>query len=102
MNWSTSDVSDAGRAIDFGDSRTAAGIVGGGVLLVFLGRVFGSSLLRATGVLTAIAGAGLFARLRFEERANRIKEAASHIREELDDLDPVAKAQVVADLAREQ
>ena len=42
------------------------------------------------------------ARERMAERNRRIEQAADHIRAELDDLDPVARAQVLADMAHEQ
>ena len=51
-------------------------------------------------ILNRAPGGGFHARRRLTERSKRIEEAASHIRSELDDLDPVAKAQVIADLTQ--
>jgi hypothetical protein len=87
--------------LDLSESQGAL-VAGGGIAVFLLSRIVGSSFVRAIGFLAAIAGAGLYARARFVMRNKRIEEAASHIRSELDDLDPIAKAQVIADLAQEQ
>jgi hypothetical protein len=42
----------------------------------------------------------VYARRKLEVRRAKIDVAESHIRSELDDLDPVARAQVLADMAR--
>lgn len=73
-----------------------------GFLTFIAGLVRHSRLLRALGIVLALAGGGLFARNRLNERADRIDAAESTIRSELDDLDPVARAQVLADMTREQ
>jgi hypothetical protein len=102
MKTVLSDVTGVAKAIDVDDNRSAVAIVGGGATLLLLGRIVGSSFLRTVGTLGALAGAALYLRQRIAERNRRIEQAADHIRAELDDLDPVAKAQVVADLTREQ
>jgi hypothetical protein len=102
MKTVLSDVTRVGGAIDVDDGRNALAVVGGGATLLLLGRIVGSSFLRTVGALAALAGAALYLRQRIAERNRRIGEAAEHIRAELDDLDPVAKAQVVADLTRDQ
>jgi hypothetical protein len=99
MKAALPDAKQLAGKLDAGSSHSGAAVAGGGALLYVLGRILGSSLLRAVGVLAALAGAALFVRQRIEERSRRIEEAADHIRSELDDLDPVAKAQVIADLA---
>jgi hypothetical protein len=65
-----------------------------------LGATRHSTPLRAGGILTALAAGGLYARRKLKLRRARIDVAESHIRSELDDLDPVARAQVLADIAR--
>ena len=73
-----------------------------GVLVYALGWIRHSRAVRAIGFVLAAGGAGLYARERIAERAERIEAAQSHIRSELDELDPVAKAQVLADIARSE
>lgn len=73
-----------------------------GAAALVVGLVRRSRLLRALGVVLALAGGGVFARRKLAERSQRIDEAESTIRGELGDLDPVARAQVLADIAREQ
>lgn len=102
MKTVLSDVTRVGKTIDVDDGRSALAVVGGGATLHLLGRIVGSSILRTVGTLAALAGAALYLRHRIAQRNQRIEQAADHIRAELDDLDPVAKAQVVADLTREQ
>ena len=72
----------------------------GGVCVFLLGAARRSKLLRAAGLLATLAACGLYARRKLEVRRERIDVAESHIRSELDDLDPVARAQVLADIAR--
>ena len=74
----------------------------GGVVVLALGRLRRSGLWTAVGLFSALAGCGLYARARFVERAERIDAAESRIRSELDELDPVARAQVLADVAKSQ
>jgi hypothetical protein len=87
----------------FGPDRRdipAAVLAAGGVLVFVLGAARRSTLLRAAGPLATLAACGLYARRKLEVRRARIDVAESHIRSELDDLDPVARAQVLADIAR--
>jgi hypothetical protein len=84
-------------------AETAALAVGGGGIATFaLGWLVGSRLLRLLGLLAAFAGAGLYARERLAERGEKIDEAESKVQSALDDLDPVARAQVLADIAKSQ
>ena len=78
----------------------AAGLAAGGILVLLLGAARRSTPLRAAGLLAALAACGLYARRKLEARKTKIDVAESHIRSELDDLDPVARAQVLADVAR--
>jgi hypothetical protein len=83
-----------------GGDVPAAVLGAGGVVVFLLGTARHSTLLRAVGLLATLAGCGLYARRKLEVRRARIDVAESHIRSELDDLDPVARAQVLADIAR--
>jgi hypothetical protein len=73
-----------------------------GVLAFALGWIRNSRALRTLGFVFAAGGAGLYARGRIAERAEKIEAAQSHIRSELEELDPVARAQVLADVARSE
>jgi hypothetical protein len=84
---------------DDGDIPAAA-LAAGGILVLLLGAARRSTLLRAAGLLATLAACGLYARRKLKARRARIDVAESHIRSELDDLDPVARAQVLADIAR--
>jgi len=72
----------------------------GGVILFVLGASRGSTFLRTTGLLATLSACGLYVRRKLQRRRARMVVAESHIRSELDDLDPVARAQVLADIAR--
>jgi len=94
-------VSEPVRTLDFDDGGTAAlAIAAGGLLGIVLGWILHSRLLRLLGLAAAVGGGGLYARRRLAERGAKIDAAESRMRSELDDLDPVARAQVLADLAR--
>ena len=94
-------MSEPARTADLGESKTAAvAIAAGGALALVLGRVLGSRALCALGLVAAGAGGALYARGRLAGRRAKIDAAESRMRSELDDLDPVARAQVLADLAR--
>jgi hypothetical protein len=94
-------VSEPIRTFDFADGTNGAlVVVGGGTLVFVLGWIRGSRLLRLLGLGGILAGAGVFARGKLAERSRKISAAESNIRSELDELDPVARAQVLADLAR--
>jgi len=87
----------------FGPDRgdvPAALLAAGGIVVFLLGASRRSTLLRAMGLLATLSACGLYARRKLELRRVRIDAAESHIRSELDDLDPVARAQVLADIAR--
>jgi hypothetical protein len=81
---------------------TALAVAGGGLAAFLLGWIFGRGWLRLLGLAAAAAGGALYARGKLSERGQKIEEAESRIREELDDLDPVARAQVLKDVARSQ
>jgi hypothetical protein len=83
-----------------GGDIPAAVLAAGGVLVFVLGTARRSTILRAAGIFATLAGGGLYARRKLKARKAKIEVAESHIRSELDDLDPVARAQVLADIAR--
>ncbi len=84
-------------------AETAALAVGGsGIAAFVLGCLVRSRLLRLLGLVAGFAGGGLYARERLAERGEKIGEAESKVQSALDDLDPVARAQVLADIARDQ
>jgi hypothetical protein len=62
--------------------------------------MLGSEVLQAFGLAAAITGGGIYAHRKVVERDARIEAAETTIRTELDELDPVARAQVLEDLAR--
>jgi hypothetical protein len=74
----------------------------GGVLALVAGWRRNSVLLRAFGTTLALAGGGLYAHGKVAERDERIEATQSQIRSELDDLDPLARAQVLEGLARSE
>ena len=84
---------------DEGDIPAAA-LAAAGILVLLLGAARRSTLLRAGGIFATLAACGLYTRRKFKARRAKIDVAESHIRSELDDLDPVARAQVLADIAR--
>src|SRR4029077_8587661 len=57
---------------------------------------------RVLGLVGAAAGGGLYARGKLDERNEQMEVAETRIRSALDDLDPVARAQVLASLARSE
>ncbi len=83
-----------------GGDVPAALLAAGGIVVFLLGASRRSTLLRTMGLLATLSACGVYARRKFEVRRVRIDAAEGHIRSELDDLDPVARAQVLADIAR--
>jgi len=91
------------RHATFGPDRSdipAGAMAAGGIVVLVVGATRHSTVLRVAGLLATIAACTVYARRKFKVRKARIDVAESHIRSELDDLDPVARAQVLADLAR--
>ena len=94
-------MSEQHGTLDLDEGGTVAiAVAGGGAVAFVLGMILGSRLLRLLGVAAIVGGGGLYARARLAERREKIDEAETRIRSELDDLDPVARAQVLADMAR--
>ena len=91
----------AGRTLDFNDGETAGIALGAsGLLVLGLGWLIHARLLRVLGLAGAAAGGGLYARGKLDERNEKMDAAETRIRSALDDLDPVARAQVLASLAQ--
>jgi hypothetical protein len=94
-------VSTRASELDLRDGRNAAlGVGAGGLLALVLGWILHSTPLRLVGLVAAVAGGGLYARGKAAERSEKIEQAQAKIRSELDELDPVARAQVLEGLVR--
>jgi hypothetical protein len=83
-----------------GDDRNAAALGTGGIIVFLLGIARGSRILRALGFGAFLAAGAVFARGLKAERDARMEEATEAARSALDDLDPIARAQVLEALAR--
>jgi hypothetical protein len=93
-------MSEDASTLESADRETLGLKVGaGGVAALLAGLVLGSRLLRVAGLGAALVGGGIYARERLVERGEKISAAESTIRSELEELDPVARAQVIKDLA---
>ncbi len=82
------------------DERTAMAVGAGGLLAFLLSWILHSRILRVLGLGAAVAGGALYARQKYAQRADKIEAAEGAVRSTLDDLDPVARAQVMMDIAR--
>jgi hypothetical protein len=80
--------------------RTAMVVGAGGLLAFLLSWILHSRILRVLGLGTAVAGGALYARQKLAQRGEKIEAAEGAVRSALDDLDPVARAQVLFDIAR--
>jgi hypothetical protein len=85
-----------------GQETIALAISAGGVAALVLGWIIRSRLLRVLGFSSAVAGGVFYARIKLAERNEKIEAAEDSVRSALDDLDPVARAQVLADAAKSQ
>ncbi|MDH3227536.1 MAG: hypothetical protein OEM67_10680 [Thermoleophilia bacterium] len=81
------------------DEQLGLGLVAAGVVASLLGALARSRMLRLVGLLASLAGVAMLVRGRLEQREEQILSAEERIRSELDDLDPVARARLLADLA---
>jgi len=82
--------------------RSGLTLAVGGALVFVIGSVRHSRFLQLAGLGAAATGGGLYGRAWLTRRGERIEAAGDHIRSELDELDPVARAQVLADVAKSQ
>jgi hypothetical protein len=96
-------VSEPGPALDRNDQETLAlAISASGAAALVIGWIIGSRLLRILGLGSAVAGGVFYTRIKLAERNEKIETAEDEVRSALDDLDPVARAQVLADAAKSQ
>ena len=96
-------MSDRIPTLELDDDDTVALAVGaGGIVGLVVGLILDSRLLRLLGLAGMVTGTALLVRGKLAERSEHIEEAKSTIRSELDDLDPVARAQVLADIAQSE
>ena len=96
-------MSDRIPTLELDDDDTIALAVGaGGIVGLVVGLILDSRLLRMLGLAGLAGGAALLVRGKLAERSEQIEDAKSTIRSELDDLDPVARAQVLADIAQHE
>jgi uncharacterized membrane protein len=86
------------RSLEHVDSRTAVVVAGAGGLAFVVGLGVRSKVLRLVGLLVVASGGGLYARAKWAERAEKIDVAEKDIRSTLDDLDPIARAQILKDI----
>jgi hypothetical protein len=96
-------VSEPGPARDRDDQETLAlAISASGAAALVIGWIISSRLLRFLGLGSAVAGSAFYTRIKLAQRNQKIKTAENEVRSALDDLDPVARAQVLADAAKSQ
>jgi len=96
-------VSEPGPARDLEQQETLALVVSaGGAAALVIGWIIHSRFLRILGLGSAVAGSVFYARSKLAERNEKIETAEDDVRSALDGLDPVARAQVLADAAKSQ
>jgi hypothetical protein len=96
-------VSEPRPTHDHHDHETAAlAIAAGGTAAFIFSWIVHSRLLRLLGLGSAVAGGVFYSRIKLAERNDKIEAAEDSVRSALDDLDPVARAQVLADAAKSQ
>ena len=96
-------MSEPGPALDRDDQETLAlAISASGAAALVIGWIIGSRLLRILGLGSAVVGSVFYTRIKLAERNEKIEAAEKDVRSALDDLDPVARAQVLADAAKSQ
>jgi hypothetical protein len=96
-------MNESGRTLELNDGEMAGIALGAsGLLALGLGWLCHSRLLRVLGLVGAATGGGLYARGKLDERNEQMEAAETRIRSTLDELDPVARAQILASLARSE
>jgi hypothetical protein len=94
-------VSEPGSTLDFDEGGNGAvAVAAGGILALALGWALDSGVLRVLGLGAAAVGGGLYVREKLAERDEKIHATEKQIRSELDELDPVARAQILDGLGR--
>ena len=96
-------MSEPGPALDHDHQETIAlAISASGAAALVIGWIIHSRLLRILGLGSAVAGSVFYTRIKLAERNEKIDAAEDDVRSALDGLDPVARAQVLADAAKSQ
>ena len=96
-------MSEPGPAPDHDHQETLAlAISASGAAALVIGWIVHSRFLRILGLGSAVAGSVLYVRSKLAERNEKIDTAEDDVRSALDGLDPVARAQVLADAAKSQ
>ena len=96
-------MSEPGPTLERDHQETVAlAVSASGAAALVLGWIIGSRLLRVLGLGSAVAGGVLYTRVKVAERNEKIDAAEDDVRSALDGLDPVARAQVLADAAKSQ
>jgi hypothetical protein len=91
-----------GEASAGGREATAAkAFAAGGVVVFAVGVLRRSSMLAMLGLAASGVGGAALARVKLAERAAKIREATDHVRADIEGLDPVARAQVLKDIAKD-
>ena len=94
-------VSEPGSTLDLDEGGNGAvAVAAGGILALALGWALDSGVLRVLGLGAAAVGGGLYVREKLAERDEKIHATEKQIRSELDELDPVARAQILDGLGR--
>ena len=96
-------MSEPGSALDHDRQETLAlAVSASGAAALVIGWIIRSPLLRILGLGSAVAGSVFYTRIKLAERNEKIEAAENDVRSALGDLDPVARAQVLADAAKSQ
>jgi hypothetical protein len=83
------------------EEAAAKAFAAGGAAMVAFGVLRRSPPLAMLGLAASGVGGAALARLKLAERASQIREATEHVRADIDGLDPVARAQVLKDIAKD-
>jgi len=73
----------------------------GGATVFAIGCFRRSTATALFGLAASAIGAAALARVKLAERAEKISEATANVRADIQGLDPVARAQVLKDIARD-
>jgi hypothetical protein len=91
-------------SVDGPDRREAVAakaFAAGGAAVFAVGVLRRSFPLAMLGLAASGVGGATLARLKLVERSSKIREATEHVRADIEGLDPVARAQVLKDIAKD-